>query len=167
MSAEGVRVRPARPDDDAALLELERTNWDPGTGFPSIRERLLGQTTFFDDRHPYQNYLVAELGGAVAGYIHVRRAMDIPEAAHVFGIFGLLVTRQARGQGVASALLRAAEERAKANGGRKLTLGVFATNPTAIRLYERHGYVVEGRHRQAFLIDGEYVDDFEMAKSLS
>ncbi|MBM7493173.1 hypothetical protein [Micromonospora luteifusca] len=34
------------------------------------------------------------------------------------------------------------------------------------RLYERHGYVVEGRHTAEFLIDGEFVDDLALAESL-
>ena len=38
-------------------------------------------------------------------------------------------------------------------------LRVLSTNPDARRLYERHGFVVEGAYREAFLIEGAYVDD--------
>jgi len=164
MSADGVRVRPARPDDDQALLVLDRVSWTPTAGFPSLNERK--RDTFFDEDHLVDQYIVAEYHGELAGYVLVRPAYPMPEAAHVFGIHGIVVTPELRGHGVGGALLRAAEERARSLGGRKLKLGVFATNPRAVRLYERHGFVVEGRHLAEFLIDGQYVDDFTMAKPL-
>jgi RimJ/RimL family protein N-acetyltransferase len=44
---------------------------------------------------------------------------------------------------------------------------VLATNAGARRLYERHGFEVEGTHREAFLLEGAYVDDLLMALDLS
>lgn len=40
----------------------------------------------------------------------------------------------------------------------RIWLRVFATNPRAVRTYEKAGFTNEGRHRQAEYIDGEYVD---------
>jgi len=40
----------------------------------------------------------------------------------------------------------------------RIFLRVYETNPRAIRSYEKAGYVLEGRQRQAHFIDGEYVD---------
>ena len=40
----------------------------------------------------------------------------------------------------------------------RISLQVFATNPRAIRAYEKAGFVLEGRLRQAEFIDGQYVD---------
>lgn len=166
MSADILRVRPATQDDDAVLLQLDRFGWPPGTGFPSFRKQALAQESFFDERHSPESHLVAELNGAVVGYIRIELGRDIPEAQHVYGIFGLVVAESARRLGAARALLDAAEQYARSRGGRKLFLHVLATNPPAQRLYQRHGYVVEGRHREAFLIDGGYVDDITMAKQL-
>ncbi|MGH3715694.1 MAG: GNAT family N-acetyltransferase [Micromonosporaceae bacterium] len=166
MSADRLRVRPARTDDDPTLLLLDRYAWPPGTGFPSFRERVREQASFFDEQDTPESHLVAELNGAVVGYVRLRPGSHVPEAAHVFGIFGLVVAESARRLGTASALLRAAETYVRERGGRRLFLHVLATNPVAQRVYERHGYVVEGRHRAAFLIDGAYVDDITMAKLL-
>ncbi len=52
----------------------------------------------------------------------------------------LAVTPAARGMGVGSLLLEAAEARGRAMGVRKMTLHVIAENAGAIRLYERTGY---------------------------
>ena len=49
-------------------------------------------------------------------------------------------------------------------GAKKLSLRVLGSNTAAIRLYERHGYVVEGRYVDELLIGGEYVDDVILGK---
>ena len=56
---------------------------------------------------------------------------------------------------------------ARARGARKLSLRVLGTNATAMRLYERLGFQVEGTLRDEFCIDGRYVDDVLMAKHLA
>ncbi|QSB05603.1 GNAT family N-acetyltransferase [Natronoglycomyces albus] len=45
----------------------------------------------------------------------------------------------------------------------RISLGVYAFNPRGIRSYEKIGFVVEGRQRQALLWDGEYVDHVIMS----
>ena len=48
-------------------------------------------------------------------------------------------------------------------GLRRLALDVDATNERARRVYERVGFVDEGRRRQARLVDGEWHDVIDMA----
>ena len=45
----------------------------------------------------------------------------------------------------------------------RIELSVFAFNPRARHVYERAGFVVEGIRREAFVFDGERVDDVLMA----
>jgi UDP-4-amino-4,6-dideoxy-N-acetyl-beta-L-altrosamine N-acetyltransferase len=40
----------------------------------------------------------------------------------------------------------------------RVWLAVLATNNVATRLYEKHGFTVEGRYRDAIFRDGQYVD---------
>lgn len=122
---------------------------------------------FFSAENPPGAHLVAEVNGTVAGYIRVKPVTPLPENAHVAGIAGLAVAPAARGRGVASALLAAAEKHARHRGARKLSLRVLSTNDTALRLYERCGFRREGTLREEFLIDGRYVDDVLMTKHLS
>jgi RimJ/RimL family protein N-acetyltransferase len=42
-------------------------------------------------------------------------------------------------------------------------LRVFETNPRAIHAYEKAGFVLEGRLRQAHWIDGKFVDVLVMS----
>jgi RimJ/RimL family protein N-acetyltransferase len=44
---------------------------------------------------------------------------------------------------------------------------VLSTNAPARHLYERHGFAVEGALREAFLLEGAYVDDLTMGLDLS
>jgi ribosomal protein S18 acetylase RimI-like enzyme len=48
--------------------------------------------------------------------------------------------RSAEGRGIAQALLKCAEDAAKAKGAESMTLHVFAVNERARRLYEQAGY---------------------------
>ncbi|MDN6093431.1 MAG: hypothetical protein L0I49_07060 [Lactococcus raffinolactis] len=49
---------------------------------------------------------------------------------------------------------------------KRLELTVIRTNLVAKRLYEQKGFVVEGTRKNAMIIDGDFVDEFYMAKLL-
>jgi len=158
-----VRVRWAVEADNQVLLEIEHSVWDSSTGFPSFVEQV--GDNFFGRSGP-EAHLVAEIDGAVVGYLRLKDKYDFPEGAGVLVINGLAVATAARGRGAASALLTAAEVEARSRGARKLSLHVFGSNTAARRLYERHGYVVEATHVAEFVVDGRPTDDVVLAKTL-
>jgi ribosomal protein S18 acetylase RimI-like enzyme len=160
-----MRVRAAHADDAPGLAEVRAASWSAASGFPSVNQRR--DSPFFTSDDPPAGHLVCEIDGAVVGYIKLRPSTPLPENAHVVGVFGLAVTPSAQGLGAGSALLTAAEQRARANGARKLSLRVLGTNEAAIRLYERLGFQREGVLREEFLVNGAYVDDVLMTKHLS
>lgn len=159
-------VRPATIDDDRILLEIDHATWSPAwsPGAPPDRER---DPAFYREQHGGpEGFLVAELDGDVVGYVGLHPAGDLASHAHVRIIDGLGVLPAARGRGVGEALVRAAVERARADGAAKVTLRVLGTNPTARRLYERCGFDVEGVLVGEFVIEGSPVDDVWMALHL-
>jgi ribosomal protein S18 acetylase RimI-like enzyme len=160
-----VVVRAAQLGDDAALLELDRTGWTPGSALGSAPDDTRQQ--YFSPRRTPESHLVAQLGDTIVGYVAVLPKTDRPEGAHVYAIWGLVVSRSARRLGVGSALLAGAEQVAREHGARKLSLRVLGTNIGALALYGRHGFEVEGRHPEEFFIDGAYVDDLVLAKPLT
>ncbi|MEJ6000195.1 GNAT family N-acetyltransferase [Paucibacter soli] len=83
---------------------------------------------------------------------------------HVMAL-GIAVARDAQGQGVGSAILQALLDFAD-NWGQvlRVELTVYADNARAIRLYERFGFVQEGRMKAYALRDGAYVDTLAMAR---
>jgi ribosomal protein S18 acetylase RimI-like enzyme len=157
-------VRAAVSADDTALLGLERVGWTPGSGFPSTDHHR--RTQFFTDRRVPASFLVAVRAGRIVGFAAVRAKSPFAEAAHVQAVWSLVVAPDQRRQGVASALLDGAERLARTRGARKISLHVLGSNTAALRLYETHGYLVEGREREEFLIDGAYIDDVTLAKPL-
>ncbi|TCO30048.1 ribosomal protein S18 acetylase RimI-like enzyme [Kribbella steppae] len=163
MTANRLTVRRAVETDDAVLLRIDQTSWDATTGFPSYQEHI--RDSFFARSGP-EAHLVAEYDGQVVGYLRLQDKYPFPEGEGVLTINGLAVALDARGQGVATALLDAAAAEGKRRGARKISLHVHGTNTVARRLYERHGYVIEGTHPNEFLIEGTYVDAIDMAKML-
>jgi ribosomal protein S18 acetylase RimI-like enzyme len=156
-------VRRAVEADDAALLEIDQTSWDAFSGFPSYQEVI--RETFFARSGP-EAHLVAEYDGEVVGYLRLQDKYPFPEGSGVLTINGLAVARHARGQGVAGALLEAAADEGRRRDARKISLHVHGTNTPARRLYERHGYTIEGTHPREFLIEGTHIDSIDMAKML-
>jgi ribosomal protein S18 acetylase RimI-like enzyme len=166
-----IHVRPAEATDEAALLALDAAAWTPQSGFPSVLAAA-GRpgASFFSEENPPGIHLVAEADGALAGrvlgYIRLKPPSPLPENAHVMYVAGIAVDPAARGRGIATALIEAAERHAADHGARKLSLRVLSSNSAAIRLYERLGFGSEGTLAEEFLIDGRYVDDVLMAKRL-
>ncbi|MET9757466.1 GNAT family N-acetyltransferase [Streptomyces sp. NPDC006372] len=158
-------IRPARLDDEETLGRLDRETWAPLHSVQPRPEPPYGP--FFDEQHPPREVLVAELAGTVAGYLRLGTATPLACNAHVRMIRGLAVAAEARGHGVARALLRAAGEEARRQGARRITLRVLGHNAPARGLYESEGFVVEGVLPEEFFLDGAYVDDVFMGRSLT
>ncbi|UNO42487.1 GNAT family N-acetyltransferase [Streptomyces sp. MST-110588] len=157
-------VRTAVPADEILLGDLDRRTWSPLHAVQPRPEP--PYEPFFDDRHLPQDFLVAELAGRVAGYLRLVPPTSLLCHAHVRQIQGLAVDTWARGRGVARALLEAACERARAEGARRVTLRVLGHNAPARTLYASAGFVVEGVLPGEFLLDGTYVDDVLMGKTV-
>ncbi|MFF0432549.1 GNAT family N-acetyltransferase [Streptomyces sp. NPDC004327] len=159
----GIRVRAATAADEPVLAALDRAVWSPlhavlpapGPGEP-----------FFGEGHPPEHYQVAEDRGTVVGYVRTVPPTPLSCNAHVRQIQGLAVASAARGRGVARLLVRAAMDRARAEGARRITLRVLGHNAPARALYATEGFTVEGVLPGEFLLDGGYVDDVLMGRSL-
>jgi ribosomal protein S18 acetylase RimI-like enzyme len=160
-----IDIRPAKPGDDRALATLDRATWTTLTSpAPPPPEP---DWSFFSERVNIRDVLVAEVDGAVAGYVRLTQPHPIESGRHVLQINGIAVDPAFQRRGVGQALLDAAAAEGRSRGARRLTLRVLTRNQAALRLYERCGFVVEGVLRGEFFLDGVYVDDLLMALDLS
>ncbi|WP_019075880.1 GNAT family N-acetyltransferase [Streptomyces hokutonensis] len=157
-------IRTALPDDDEELGALDRATWSHLHAVMPRPQPPYGP--FFDERHAPEDHLVAELDRRIVGYIRLAFASPLACNTHVRQIQGLAVAEDARGHGVGRALVRAAVEEAGRRGARRLTLRVLGHNTPARKLYAAEGFAVEGVLPEEFLLDGEYVDDVLMGRSL-
>jgi GNAT superfamily N-acetyltransferase len=92
--------------------------------------------------------LLAEVGGALAGYAYLKRG---PAPACVAGEAPVEISRfyvdgRWHGRRVAQSLMRAAADEARAWGGRTVWLGVWEHNPRAIAFYAKCGFADVGSH---------------------
>lgn len=156
-----IEIRPARQDDDAALVTLDATTWSPEATPAPRRENV---TTFFGARVDPADVVVAEQDGAVVGYATLHNAIPLPAHAHVWEINGVAVHPAATGQGVGKALVEAIVAEAIRRGAQKVSLRVLGSNAVARRLYARCGFIEEGVLRAEFLLDGRLVDDVLMSR---
>lgn len=86
-------------------------------------------------------------------------------ARHV-GYVVLGVDAAMSGRGIGGALLDHGAAIASGRGLSRLELTVMCDNTRAIRLYERHGFVIEGTRTAAVMRDGVSVDEFYMGRLL-
>ncbi|MEV0324441.1 GNAT family N-acetyltransferase [Streptomyces sp. NPDC050658] len=157
-------IRTARPDDEEALGRIDRVTWST---LHAVQPRPQPpHPPFFNERFGPRDHLVAELDGEVVGYIRIGYPTPLLANAHVRQILGLAVSDAARGTGIGRGLVRAAVAEARRQGARRITLRVLGHNKPARTLYTSEGFVVEGVLPGEFFLDGVYVDDVLMGRSL-
>ena len=158
MHVEPFTIRAARDRDMPALDALDVQVWDE-TSTPA------GSAAVAVTR-PIDDTWVAERDGEILGFVLVGRRTPLDANRHVAMLRAVAVAHSARRQGIGQALVARAIVEARARGFRKLVLTVLGSNAGAIVLYQRAGFVVEGRLSDEFLLGGRYVDDVVMALRL-
>ncbi|MGC4877254.1 N-acetyltransferase family protein [Micromonospora sp. DT43] len=151
-----LEVRPARLSDVASLVELRLANAQAHLALDASIYRVPQRdavarhfVAMLTDEAGRDCVLVAEArNGQVLGMVEVLRHSDPPEhqilrpepSAQVHTV----VLPEARGLGVGSALLAAAEHWAGNRGITYLSAGIYHRNIDAVRFYSRHGYTDAG-----------------------
>lgn len=90
--------------------------------------------------------LLAERDGAPLGFVVVRVERD-----RLAELVAIAVLEVERGRGVGSALLKAAEIRARAGGAFGVTLHTADANVAALELFTKRGYRVRRRLRRYYM----------------
>lgn len=158
-------IRKAVPADAAPLIALmkhvEESNFmlfEPGerqTTAEQLQNRLL---TLGEGSH----VLVAEEENKLTGYLFAM-GEDIKRKQHsVYVAMG--VRQEGRGKGTGTRLFQALEEWAITMDLHRIELTVLEHNLSAIALYKKAGFEVEGLKRDSICIHGNYVNELFMAK---
>ncbi len=79
---------------------------------------------------------------------------------------GISILKDYHGLGLGSFLMEELIKIAKKRGKKYLELSVRCDNLNAIHIYEKVGFVQEGKKKEAFYVDGKYVDLLLMARKL-
>jgi putative acetyltransferase len=168
-AASPITIRRATTHDAAAFARfMSDPDVLPGTLQVPYTSEEIWRTRLADNNAPPSNakadlMVVAERDGAVVGNAGLHPFPQL-RRRHAAGL-GIVVAREAQGQGVGSALMQALVDYAdRWVQILRIELTVFADNARAIALYERFGFVPEGTHRAYALRDGAYVDCLSMAR---
>ncbi len=158
-----ITIRTADPSDAEAILKCytaplaaRNTLQIPYRSLESVREQL---TKSGEGDH----LLVAEIVGEVVGVIGLHTSSR-PRVNHKAEV-GMMVHDDWQGKGVGAALMRAVIELAdKWLNLTRIELTVFTDNESAIALYRKFGFEIEGTLRKYAFRDGEFVDAFAMGR---
>jgi tRNA pseudouridine65 synthase len=108
---------------------------------------------------------VAEDNGRIVGWCDTIPGDASSGTAHV-GQLGMGVIKDYRGQKLGRRLLEATIEKARKIGLEKIELSVYSENSSAIALYQKFGFGMEGRKRRGRFADGAYEDVLLMSLDL-
>ena len=142
-----VAVRPARTEDVRPVIALHERCWrisyagiaDADAKFARGVEEWERLWLELLDRTR-----VAELDGAVAGFVVFGPSRDADAAQGSGEIHALYVDPDAQGTGLGSTLVAQARAELAAAGFERVTLWTFQHNPASREFYERLGFVWDG-----------------------
>lgn len=100
----------------------------------------------------------------IVGFIHAERGKFNRTRHTVYIVTGVLESH--RGQGIGTALFERLDKWAEENRITRLELTVECSNEPAKRLYEKFGFTAEGTRRKSMYVNGQYIDEYYMAKIL-
>jgi ribosomal protein S18 acetylase RimI-like enzyme len=146
-----VRVRPAHPEDAAAIADVHVRTWQAAYEHVFGAERLgtldrEQRQTQWAERlaapEPHTQLFVAESDDdQIVGFATAGASRDTDGEGELYGIY---VLPGAWGSGAGPALMRAVLDGLSADGLATATLWVLEDNPRARRFYEREGWSVDG-----------------------
>jgi ribosomal protein S18 acetylase RimI-like enzyme len=144
-------IRMASHDDIDRLAEVTVVSWKAAyTGH--MPDAFLRELRLEDRAKAWQRIMadprttsfVADTPAGITGYLNLR---EVPEQPGCMEISSLYVDPGSWRSGTGSALVRAAEDRARSSGCRSLILWVLVGNQRAIAFYEARGFCAANETR--------------------
>ncbi|MDU6724199.1 N-acetyltransferase family protein [Streptococcus mitis] len=163
-------IREAEAEDAAELvtflncvsLETDFTSLD-GDGILLTSEEM---EVFLNKQASSDNQitLLAFLNDKIAGIVNIT-ADQRKRVRHIGDLF-IVIGKRYWNNGLGSLLIEEAIEWAQASGIlRRLQLTVQTRNQAAVHLYQKYGFVIEGRQeRGAYIEEGKFIDVYLMGK---
>ncbi|WP_353421347.1 GNAT family N-acetyltransferase [Staphylococcus delphini] len=143
--------------------ESEYMLYDPGEYMPSFENAISRIEAVITS--PHLTIFVAENEHQLVGYLTVttQKLRRIEHQAKI----SMAVLRQFQGLGIGFDLIQHCKKWCQERRITRIALTVVTENKTAIHLYERAGFKVEGEMRHTLKIQGQYFNELIMAYLLS
>jgi RimJ/RimL family protein N-acetyltransferase len=161
-------IRPAHTDDAQAVLKLfklldhESTFmlFEPGERKTTLEQQVQKIESFRSESQ--SELLVADINGDIVGLVGAHGGKANRNKHSLSLAIG--VAKEFGGLGIGTKLMTAIESWAKENDFHRLELTVMSHNIVAQNLYLKFGYRQEGVKTHSLKVQGEYVDEWLMAK---
>ena len=116
---------------------------------------------------PERILIIGKLDNVLAGSVQLIKPAKNNEAqSHSCTLSTFFFAPWARGFGLAKAVFKKAEAKAKSDGFKVVNLEVRETQSRAIQLYEQAGYIKSGVNPKAVFIDNRYIAGYYYYKEL-
>ena len=155
-----VEMRRLRAEDAAAVQALAS---EPGVVATTAPFATLGGIEHFQRWLSRRGMMLGAFDGERLVGVLLAEQHDALLREHVLDITFVAVADYARGRGVGDRLVSDTLRWATMHGLTRVELRVWPDNVTAIRLYERHCFEIEGRIRRHAIVDGRETDALLMA----
>lgn len=129
-----------------------------------VSEKAAEEEKFIRNYNDYKQVFIAVEDDNIVGYLGVSRSRLSKTAQTAKFTIGVL--NDCKQQGIATQLIEFAENWAKEKGIRRLELTVVTENKPAVSLFEKTGFEKEGTRKNAVRINGEFYDEYFMAKAI-
>lgn len=165
-----MNIRTIQPEDARQFLNLCK-KLDKETQFMMLEPG--ERTTTVEEQQDQLEHLlsrdnqmifIAEHDGQLAGYLGAYGGEFHRNRHSVYIVIGILQAFMGRGLG--TRLFTALEQWACQHSIHRIELTVMAHNEAGIALYRRRGFEIEGVKKHSLLVDGQYVDEYYMARLL-
>jgi len=144
-------------DDETQFMMLE-----PGERKTTLNEQRTQIELLLEQGN--QTIFVAEQENQLVGYLAALGEKFKRNRHSAYLIIGIL--QRFTGQGIGTQLFQTLEEWAQQQHIHRFELKVMTHNKAGIALYRKQGFEIEGTKRHSLLINGQYVDEYYMAKLL-
>lgn len=145
-------------DDETPFMMYEPNEREKTTDATELREKI-------DDAISMDDFLlIAEERDHIVGYIWAERGRMNRILHTAYIVVGIREAYQH--QGIGTKFFRKLDEWARRNNIIRLELTVECANTAARKLYEKNGFVVEGRRKKSMKLGDKFVDELYMAKLL-
>ena len=145
-------------DDETPFMMYEPNEIEKTTDASELRKKI-------DDAISTGDFLlIAEESDNIVGYIWAERGKFNRILHTAYIVIGIREAYQH--QGIGTTFFKKLDEWARKKNIVRLELTVECANTAAKYLYEKNGFIVEGRRMKSMKIGDKFVDEFYMAKLL-
>jgi RimJ/RimL family protein N-acetyltransferase len=162
-NGEKIILRPVDENDAQDIIKHVETIVKAGRYLQKEEPRTLEEEIKFilETRLKGNMYTAVERKGKVVGIARVLKG-ELEMKKHT-GIFRTWIHPDSQGLGIGKQVMNYTLRWGHTNNLHKLWLTVFSGNEKAVLVYEKSGFIIEGRQKNQAIIDGNFEDEIFMA----